>query len=82
MGSAVECRGQAAPCKWLLDADGNPTDEPGALFGNPAGAMLPLIVMYSFGPQPRSAACKIATHSLNNIRIPIFSSSGTMRMES
>src|SRR6185295_15131508 len=23
------------------------TDEPGALFGNPAGAMLPLIVMYS-----------------------------------
>ena len=30
------------PGKWLLDASGNPTDEPGALFGTPSGAMLPL----------------------------------------
>ena len=29
--------GKRLPGKWLLDADGNPTDEPGALFGNPAG---------------------------------------------
>jgi len=34
--------GRRLPAKWLLDADGNPTDEPGALFGNPPGAMLPL----------------------------------------
>ena len=30
------------PGKWLVDAAGNPTDEPGALFGPPAGGMLPL----------------------------------------
>jgi L-lactate dehydrogenase len=30
------------PGKWLLDPAGNPTDEPGALFGAPPGAMLPL----------------------------------------
>jgi L-lactate dehydrogenase len=30
------------PGKWVLDAQGRPTDEPGALFGPPAGAMLPL----------------------------------------
>ena len=34
--------GRRLPGKWLLDAGGNPTDEPGALFGNPPGAMLPL----------------------------------------
>jgi L-lactate dehydrogenase len=34
--------GKRLPGKWLLDADGNPTDEPGALFGNPPGSMLPL----------------------------------------
>ena len=30
------------PGKWLLDHAGNATDEPGALFGSPPGAMLPL----------------------------------------
>jgi L-lactate dehydrogenase len=30
------------PGKWLLDASGNVTDEPNALFGPPPGAMLPL----------------------------------------
>lgn len=30
------------PGKWLLDASGNPSDDPGVLFGSPAGAMLPL----------------------------------------
>jgi LDH2 family malate/lactate/ureidoglycolate dehydrogenase len=34
--------GRRLPGKWLLDADGNPTDAPGALFGDPPGAMLPL----------------------------------------
>jgi LDH2 family malate/lactate/ureidoglycolate dehydrogenase len=34
--------GRRLPGKWLLDAGGNPTDEPAALFGNPPGAMLPL----------------------------------------
>ena len=30
------------PGRWLLDATGNPTDDPTVLFGNPPGAMLPL----------------------------------------
>jgi LDH2 family malate/lactate/ureidoglycolate dehydrogenase len=30
------------PGKWLQDADGNVTDDPATLFGNPAGTMLPL----------------------------------------
>jgi LDH2 family malate/lactate/ureidoglycolate dehydrogenase len=30
------------PGKWLLDGEGNPTDDPAALFGPPTGAMLPL----------------------------------------
>lgn len=30
------------PAKWLLDAAGNPTADPAALFGPPPGAMLPL----------------------------------------
>jgi LDH2 family malate/lactate/ureidoglycolate dehydrogenase len=34
--------GKRLPGKWLLDANGNPSDEPGALFGDPPGAMLPL----------------------------------------
>jgi LDH2 family malate/lactate/ureidoglycolate dehydrogenase len=34
--------GRRLPGQWLLDAAGNPTDDPGALFGTPAGAMLPL----------------------------------------
>jgi LDH2 family malate/lactate/ureidoglycolate dehydrogenase len=29
------------PGKWLQDADGNVTDDPSVLFGNPPGAMLP-----------------------------------------
>jgi len=34
--------GKHLPGQWLLDAQGNPTDDPNALFGNPRGAMLPL----------------------------------------
>jgi L-lactate dehydrogenase len=34
--------GRRLPGKWLLDAAGNATDDPAALFGTPAGAMLPL----------------------------------------
>jgi L-lactate dehydrogenase len=30
------------PAKWLINADGELTDDPKALFGNPPGAMLPL----------------------------------------
>jgi LDH2 family malate/lactate/ureidoglycolate dehydrogenase len=34
--------GRRLPGKWLQDQDGNVTDEPAILFGNPPGAMLPL----------------------------------------
>ena len=30
------------PGRWLLDSDGNPTDEPAALFADPPGSVLPL----------------------------------------
>lgn len=30
------------PGRWLLDAQGRPTDDPGALFADPPGAMLPI----------------------------------------
>jgi L-lactate dehydrogenase len=34
--------GRRLPGQWLLDSNGNPTDDPAALFGSPPGAMLPL----------------------------------------
>jgi LDH2 family malate/lactate/ureidoglycolate dehydrogenase len=34
--------GRHLPGKWLQDADGNLSDNPAALFGNPPGTMLPL----------------------------------------
>jgi LDH2 family malate/lactate/ureidoglycolate dehydrogenase len=34
--------GRRLPAKWLQDAEGNVTDDPAVLFGNPAGSMLPL----------------------------------------
>ncbi len=34
--------GRRLPGQWLLDANGNPSDDPKVLFGNPPGAMLPL----------------------------------------
>jgi LDH2 family malate/lactate/ureidoglycolate dehydrogenase len=35
-------RKERLPGKWLLDADGNPTDDPNALSAKPAGTILPL----------------------------------------
>jgi LDH2 family malate/lactate/ureidoglycolate dehydrogenase len=35
-------QGRRLPGKWLQDVDGNVTDDPAVLFGNPPGAMLPL----------------------------------------
>ena len=34
--------GERLPGAWLIDAEGNPTDDPGALFSEPKGALLPL----------------------------------------
>jgi L-lactate dehydrogenase len=34
--------GRRLPGKWLQDVEGNVTDDPAALFANPAGSMLPL----------------------------------------
>jgi L-lactate dehydrogenase len=34
--------GKRLPGQWLLNSDGQPTDDPNALFGTPRGAMLPL----------------------------------------
>ena len=34
--------GRRLPGAWLIDKDGNATDDPGALFGEPKGALLPL----------------------------------------
>lgn len=34
--------GRRLPAPWLLDAAGNPTDDPAALFRSPPGSMLPL----------------------------------------
>lgn len=34
--------GTRFPGQWLLDADGNPTDDPNAFFTDPAGTLLPL----------------------------------------
>ena len=34
--------GKRLPGPWLIDAEGNPTSDPGALSGNPKGALLPL----------------------------------------
>jgi L-lactate dehydrogenase len=34
--------GRRLPGAWLIDHDGNPTDDPGALFTEPKGALLPL----------------------------------------
>ncbi len=35
-------RGRRLPGEWLVDANGTPTDEPGVLFQEPSGAILPL----------------------------------------
>jgi LDH2 family malate/lactate/ureidoglycolate dehydrogenase len=35
-------QGSRLPGKWLQDVDGNVTDDPAVLFGNPPGTMLPL----------------------------------------
>lgn len=44
MGYAMQTRerGQKLPGPWLIDASGNATDDPGAAFGEPKGALLPL----------------------------------------
>ncbi len=34
--------GKRLPGAWLIDHEGNATDDPGALFGEPKGALLPL----------------------------------------
>jgi len=34
--------GKRLPGPWLIDAEGNPTSDPGALFSDPKGALLPL----------------------------------------
>ena len=34
--------GRQLPGAWLIDAEGNPTSDPGALFNDPKGALLPL----------------------------------------
>jgi len=34
--------GKDLPGEWLIDAEGNPTKDPGALFNEPKGALLPL----------------------------------------
>ena len=38
---ARDC-GRKLPDQWVLDADGKPTDDPAALYGDPGGAILPL----------------------------------------
>lgn len=35
-------RGEPTPDGWLLDADGNPTNDPNALYADPPGSILPL----------------------------------------
>ena len=35
-------RGEQTPDGWLLDADGNPTNDPAKLYGDPPGSILPL----------------------------------------
>ncbi|HZQ62835.1 MAG TPA: Ldh family oxidoreductase [Casimicrobiaceae bacterium] len=44
MGFAMQTRerGQKLPGAWLIDAQGNPTDDPNAALGEPKGALLPL----------------------------------------
>ena len=37
-----QSEGKPLPGQWLLDSDGNPTDEPAALFTDPPGTVLPL----------------------------------------
>jgi len=37
-----QSEGRNLPSQWLLDAEGNPTDEPAALFTDPPGTVLPL----------------------------------------
>ena len=34
--------GRRLPGQWLIDADGNPTDDPAVMFNEPQGALLPL----------------------------------------
>ena len=40
--TAFAQRGESLPDQWLLDADGNPTDDPNVLTQTPAGTVLPL----------------------------------------
>ncbi|MDQ6619676.1 MAG: Ldh family oxidoreductase [Pseudomonadota bacterium] len=44
MGATMQARdrGQKLPGPWLIDAQGNPTDDPNAVLGDPKGALLPL----------------------------------------
>ena len=42
MTARRRAEGTRFPGDWLLDADGNPTDDPNAFFTNPAGTLLPL----------------------------------------
>jgi len=43
-GMISRCRNEKRPMpgKWLLDADGNPTDDPNVLFNEPPGTLLPM----------------------------------------
>ena len=38
----LQAEGKRFPGKWATDADGQPTDDPNALFTNPPGALLPM----------------------------------------
>jgi len=40
--------GKRLPGAWLIDAEGNPTSDPGALFTEPKGALLPLGGIYAW----------------------------------
>jgi len=42
MSARLNREGKRFPGPWALDAEGRPTDEPGALFANPPGTLLPV----------------------------------------
>ena len=42
MTDRLRKEGRKTPGQWLIDADGNPTDDPSVMFEEPKGAMLPL----------------------------------------
>ncbi len=42
MSGRLRAAGEPMPHEWLLDADGNPTDDPNVVFSEPPGSILPI----------------------------------------